>query len=65
MTTEHLKLDSENNILIKCSDGDARVPLSWYRNSFFVRDMVDNEREWASRNTVENVEGMAGELWEK
>lgn len=45
MSTEHLKLDADDNILIKCSDGDAKIPLSWYQNSFLVEDMVNNERK--------------------
>ena len=65
MSTEHLKLDAGNNILIKCSDGDAKVPLSWYQSSFLVKDMVDNERKWASEHTAEDVRNLAEDLWLK
>ena len=65
MSTEHLKLDADNNILIRCSDGDAKVPLSWYQNSFLVADMVDNERQWASEHTADEVRNFAEDLWLK
>lgn len=65
MSTEHLKLDADNNILIKCSDGDAKIPLSWYQSSFLVKDMVDNERKWASEHTAEDVRNLAEDLWMK
>lgn len=65
MNTEHLKLDADNNILIKCSDGDAKVPLPWYQNSSLVEDMVDNERKWASEHTAEDVRNLAEDLWLK
>ena len=65
MSTEHLKLDADNNILIKCGDGDAKIPLSWYQSSFLVKDIVDNERKWTSEHTAEDVRNFAEDLWMK